>query len=59
MKLMTLAQVAELLNVKPKTIYDWTHRRRIPCVKLGRLLRFDQDEIERWVKSKKRDQVLN
>lgn len=51
MKLMTIEQLSELISVKKKTIYDWTHRGTIPCVKVGRLLRFDPNEIERWIKN--------
>ena len=59
MKLIDVTQLAEMLGVKPKTIYDWSHKGLIPCVKLGRLLRFDPDDIERLVKSKKRERALN
>jgi len=58
-KLIDVTQLAEMLGVKPKTIYDWSHKGLIPCVKLGRLLRFDPDDIERLVKSKKRERALN
>ena len=50
MKLLNIAQLSEAINVKKKTIYDWTHKKQIPYVKMGRLLRFDLDEIERWIK---------
>jgi len=52
MKLVDVKTVAEMLGVKEKTVYDWTHRRLMPYHKVGRLLRFDPDEIERWVKEK-------
>lgn len=53
MKLLNIIQLSEVINVKKKTIYDWTHRRLIPHVKMGRLLRFDPGEIEKWVKHSK------
>lgn len=52
-KLLTVAQVAEILNVKESTLYKWTHNRKIHFVKLsGRILRFRQSDLERWIESK-------
>ena len=53
MKLLDIAQLSEMLNIKKKTIYDWTHKGTIPYIKLGGLIRFDPKEIEQWIKSKK------
>ena len=53
MKLMDINQLAEMLNVKKKTIYDWVHKDLIPYVKLGRLLRFDPNDIEQWIKKRR------
>lgn len=53
MKLIDIKQLSELLNVKVKTIYDWTHKGEIPHIKFGHLVRFDLDDIEKWVKTKK------
>lgn len=50
-KLLTARQVSELLEVKISTVYDWVWRGVIPCVKLGRLVRFKKPEIFRWVDS--------
>ena len=52
--LMKVAQVSEMIDVKEKTIYDWVHKRQIPHLKLGRLVRFDRSEIESWLSTKKR-----
>ena len=50
MKLLDISQLSEIINIKKKTIYDWTHKGLIPYVKVGRLLRFDLNDIERWLK---------
>ncbi len=47
--LLTPQQIAELLGVKPSTIYQWTHEGFIPHVKLGRLVRFDEGAVTAWV----------
>jgi len=46
--------VARLLNVKPRTIYEMVAQNRIPYRKPPgtNILRFDLDEIEAWTKSR-------
>lgn len=52
MKLIDIQTLSTLLSIKPKTIYDWVHKNQIPYVKIGRLVRFDENEIKRWLGSK-------
>lgn len=47
--LLTVKQVAELLNCKTSTIYSWAESGQIPAFKLNGLLRFNQGEIEEWL----------
>ena len=47
---LNIAALAERLLVKRSTLYAWAEQGMIPYVKLGRLLRFDPDEIEAWLK---------
>lgn len=53
MKLIDIQALSALLSVKPKTIYDWVHRRYVPFVKIGRLVRFDENEIRRWIEERR------
>ncbi len=48
--LLTLRQVSEILNVKESTLRSWVFQRRIPCVRIGRLVRFRVSDIDLWVK---------
>ena len=51
-KLLTVAEVSEMLSVPVSWVYDRTRARglqRIPHVKLGKYLRFDASEIRNWV----------
>ena len=52
-RLMTVDEVAEYLRVKASTVYKWAKDGRVPAAKVGRLWRFDREEIEAWVKSRK------
>jgi len=49
-KLLTVEEIAQVLHVKQSTIYNWTHLGFIPHIKLGKLLRFREDEIFKWLK---------
>lgn len=51
-KLLTVDDVARILDVKKSTIYQWTHMRLIPYIKMGRFVRFREKEIEKWLKAK-------
>ena len=52
--LLKVPQVAELLNVKPRTIYEMVAQHRIPYRKPPgtNILRFDLDEVMAWTKSR-------
>jgi len=54
LKLLDINQLSEMLSVKKKTIYDWVHKGFIPYIKLGKLLRFDPKDIDKWFESKRR-----
>ena len=45
---LVLREVAELLKVKPRTIYAWVSDKRIPYERKGSLLRFRLDAIVAW-----------
>lgn len=53
-KLMTLAEVAEYLSATERQVRDLVYRRKIPHVRVGRLLRFRPAEIEQWLEENKR-----
>lgn len=55
MALMTVKEVSLWLRVKSSTLYLWAEQATIPHLKLGRLLRFDSDEIEAWLHSHRRE----
>ena len=51
-QLMTPHQIAEMLQVRPSTIYQWVHQGFIPHVKLRRLLRFRECDVMAWVEKR-------
>lgn len=53
-QLLKVSDVAQLLNVKPRTIYEMVAQDRIPYRKPpgSNILRFDLDEILAWTKAR-------
>ena len=49
--LVSIEKISEILDINVKTIYDWTSTRKIPHYKLGRLVKFDVDEVMAWLQS--------
>ena len=50
MKFLTVEDVAEMLQVTRTTIYN-LKKQGLPFIKLGKNIRFDQDEVIDWVRS--------
>jgi len=50
-KFLTLNEVAELVRLKPRTIYEMVAQNRIPYRKAGRVLIFELGEILEWTKN--------
>ena len=48
-ELIDIEELAHLLQLRKGTIYNWVHRRKIPFIKLGRLVRFDRAEIAKYL----------
>lgn len=53
--LLTPKELSEWLRVTPSTIYKWVHYGFIPCIKLGRSVRFDRLQIVRWCRRRQRN----
>jgi excisionase family DNA binding protein len=54
-QLIDIITLSKLLSVKPMTIYGWIHEGVIPFIKLGRLVRFSEKEVQAWLNKKKRE----
>ncbi len=52
MEILTIEEVAALLRVSERTVYEWANKGEIPCGKLGTSWRFKRSEIEKWVDSR-------
>jgi excisionase family DNA binding protein len=54
-QLLTIDQLAERLGITVRHVRRLIADRRVPYVKIGRLVRFDPDAIKRWLDSARRD----
>lgn len=56
-KLLKVEQVAERLQISKSLIYKWVQYRYIPHIKVGSIVRFRRNNLEKWlsIKFKKGD----
>ena len=50
-RLLTVKQVAELIQAKSSTVYSWAEQGLIPSFKVNGLLRFDETDVLAWLKT--------
>ena len=48
-QLLDIPRAAEQLRVAQKTLYKWVEAGQVPFVRIGRLVRFRPEDLERWV----------
>lgn len=51
MRLMTVQQLAEYLQMSNDKVYDMTQKGEIPAIKIRQQWRFDRSEIDAWLRS--------
>jgi excisionase family DNA binding protein len=42
-------EAAELLSVRPSWIYEAVRTNRLPCLRIGRHIRFTREMLEEWL----------
>ena len=48
---LSVEEIAVHLGIKKDTIYKWLEQNKIPAHKVGRLWKFNKNEIDTWVRS--------
>jgi excisionase family DNA binding protein len=54
-RLIDIDELADYLKLKKQTIYNWLNQRKISGIKVGGVWRFDQKDIDNWLRSKKQE----
>ena len=49
-RFLGVKELAEYLGLSEGTVYSWVCYKKIPYVKMGRLVKFDINKIEAWSK---------
>ena len=47
--LLTVKELAHLLNMSERWVHERTRKREIPCYRFGSVLRFDASEVWSWL----------
>jgi len=47
--LIDVKELSGLTGLSVFTLYSWINQKRIPYVKVGRLVRFEPRKIEKWI----------
>ena len=50
---LTVKELASYIKVKEKTLYGFVNQGSIPHYRVGKLIRFKQNEIDTWMQSKR------
>ena len=58
-RFFTLTEAAAYLALSPRTLYVWAEQKTIPAYKLGRVWRFDKEELLRFVRGEVSDGLYN
>lgn len=61
MELLTINGACDFLGYKKSTIYNKIHKREIPFIKMGHLVRFDKAELVKYLQmnSKTTESIYN
>jgi excisionase family DNA binding protein len=49
MRLLLAREVAELLRVTENRVYELAARKLLPCIRMGRQLRFEESQLLAWI----------
>lgn len=48
---LSVDEIAEHLGIKRDTVYLWIDKKGLPAHKVGRLWKFQVEEVDEWVRS--------
>ncbi|MEL6396613.1 MAG: helix-turn-helix domain-containing protein [Planctomycetota bacterium] len=51
--LLTEREAAAVLSISPRKLWELRMCRKIPCIRFGRAVRYDPEDLTAWIKSNK------
>jgi len=55
-QLLNTEEASEFLGISRNTLYEWVLQRKIPFIKVGRLLKFRIEDLEAWLKRRTQEE---
>jgi len=55
-ELLDTNEASEYLGIKKNTLYEWIIQKKIPCIKVGRLVKFRREDLEAWLKRRTQEE---
>ncbi len=52
-RLLRANEAADTLAISTRKLWELTNRGEIPCVRIGRLVRYDPADLQAWIERKK------
>ncbi|MBN3038476.1 MAG: helix-turn-helix domain-containing protein [Candidatus Omnitrophica bacterium] len=56
-RFLGIKEMAEYLGLTVGTMYVWVCQKKIPYLKVGKLVKFDLKEIENWLKERRVEEI--
>ena len=57
--LLTMRQAAQMMAIGERTLWELTRRGAIPCVRIGRAVRYSPLALQAWIEAHKRAEPPN
>jgi len=51
-QLLDTAEASEFLGISRNTLYEWIVQRKIPYIKVGRLVKFRREDLQKWLEKR-------
>lgn len=51
--LLTVREAADVLRISERTLWSLTNAKELPSVRVGRSVRYDQNDLATWIASQK------
>lgn len=52
--LLTAKEAARTLSISPRKLWELTNCSEIPCVRIGKLVRYTPDDLQDWINKMRR-----
>jgi excisionase family DNA binding protein len=47
-------EAARALGISPRTLWQWTRTRQVPCIRIGKVVRYPYAALKAWLEAQSR-----